>query len=95
MKKLTTTMVQETLNKPDGRLTVGLDLGDRSSFYCVLDEMVDSLKHRFPFRSCPCERESLGLGRPEAESAMPSFFEPKSLRLPPRSVRSPHPGSPS
>ena len=34
MKKLTTTMMQETLNKHDGRLTVGLDLGDRSSFYC-------------------------------------------------------------
>ena len=38
MKELTTTMMQETLNKQDGRLTVGLDLGDRSSFYCVLDE---------------------------------------------------------
>jgi hypothetical protein len=38
MKKLTTTMMQQTLNKQDRRLTVGLDLGDRSSFYCVLDE---------------------------------------------------------
>jgi transposase len=37
MKKLTTTMMQETLNKQDGCLTVGLDLGDRSSFYCVYD----------------------------------------------------------
>jgi transposase len=37
MKKLTITMMQETLNKHDGHLTVGLDLGDRSSFYCVLD----------------------------------------------------------
>ena len=43
MKKLTTTMMQETLNKPDRRLTVGLDLGDRSSFYCVLDEAGDVL----------------------------------------------------
>ena len=43
MKKLTTTMMQETLNKHDGRLTVGLDLGDRSSFYCVLDEAGDVL----------------------------------------------------
>jgi transposase len=32
MKKLTTTMMQEILNKQDGRLTVGLDLGDRASF---------------------------------------------------------------
>jgi hypothetical protein len=38
MKKLTITMMQQTLNKQDRRLTVGLDLGDRSSFYCVLDE---------------------------------------------------------
>jgi transposase len=43
MKKLTTTMMQETLNKYDGRLTVGLDLGDRSSFYCVLDGTGDVL----------------------------------------------------
>lgn len=32
MKELTTTMIQRTVNKQDGRLTVGLDLGDRSSF---------------------------------------------------------------
>jgi hypothetical protein len=43
MKKLTTTMMQETLNKQDRHLTVGLDLGDRSSFYCVLDEAGDVL----------------------------------------------------
>ncbi len=43
MWKLTTTMMQETLNKHDGRLTVGLDLGDRSSFYCVLDGTGDVL----------------------------------------------------
>jgi hypothetical protein len=41
MKELTTTMMQRTLNKQDGRLTFGLDLGDRSSFYCVLDEAGD------------------------------------------------------
>jgi transposase len=38
MKKLTTMIVQRTLNEQDGHLTIGLDLGDRSSFYCVLDE---------------------------------------------------------
>jgi predicted NBD/HSP70 family sugar kinase len=43
MKKLTTTMMQRTLNKQDGRLTIGLDLGDRSSFCCVLDEAGDVL----------------------------------------------------
>ncbi|HEY3620457.1 MAG TPA: hypothetical protein VGK96_26955 [Candidatus Sulfotelmatobacter sp.] len=43
MKKLITTMMQRTLNKQDRRLIVGLDLGDRSSFYCVLDEAGDVL----------------------------------------------------
>ena len=43
MKKLTTTMIEETLNKKDRRLTAGLDLGDRSSFYCVLDKTGDVL----------------------------------------------------
>jgi hypothetical protein len=43
MKKLTTMIVQRTLNKQDGRLTIGLDLGDRSSSYCVLDEAGDVL----------------------------------------------------
>jgi transposase len=43
MKKLTNTMIQETLNKKGRRLTGGLDLGDRSSFYRVLDETGDVL----------------------------------------------------
>jgi transposase len=43
MKKLTTTMMQQTLNKQDRRLTIGLDLGDMSSFYCVLDEAGEAL----------------------------------------------------
>lgn len=47
MKKLTTMIVQWTLNKQDGWLSIGLDLGDRSSFYCVLDEAGDVLlEHR-------------------------------------------------
>ena len=31
-------MMQPTLNKGHGTLTIGLDLGDRSSSYCVLDQ---------------------------------------------------------
>lgn len=38
MKKLTATTVQLPLNKRHGTLTIGLDLGDRSSSYCVLDQ---------------------------------------------------------
>jgi transposase len=43
IEKLTNTMMQGTLNKQNGRLTIGLDLGDRSSCYCVLDEVGDVL----------------------------------------------------
>jgi transposase len=38
MKKLTTTTGHRTGKLQNRRLTIGLDLGDRSSFYCVLDE---------------------------------------------------------
>jgi transposase len=42
MRKFTT-MMQQTPNQQNRHLTVGLDLGDRSSFYCVLDEEGDVL----------------------------------------------------
>ena len=38
MKKLSTAAVKQTTNFPTQKLTIGLDLGDRSSWYCVLDE---------------------------------------------------------
>src|ERR1700737_2645704 len=72
MKKLTTTMMQRTLNTRDGRLTIGLDLGDRSSFYCVLDEAGEVLleqKARTPpkaieesFGAMPLSRIALETG---------------------------------
>jgi len=38
MKKISTAGVKQTKNFSDQKLTIGLDLGDRSSWYCVLDE---------------------------------------------------------
>jgi len=38
MKKISTAAAKQTKNFPEQRLTIGLDLGDRSSWYCVLDE---------------------------------------------------------
>ena len=38
MKKISTTTATQTKNNRDRKLTIGLDLGDRSSWYCVLDE---------------------------------------------------------
>jgi len=38
MKKVSTTAAKQTTNCSQQSLTIGLDLGDRSSHYCVLDE---------------------------------------------------------
>jgi transposase len=38
MKKLSTPAGKTTKNFRDHKLTIGLDLGDRSSWYCALDE---------------------------------------------------------
>ena len=38
MKKVSTVAAKQIRNFPEQKLTIGLDLGDRSSWYCVLDE---------------------------------------------------------
>ena len=38
MKKISTTAAQEIEKVEGQKLTIGLDLGDRSSWYCVLEE---------------------------------------------------------
>jgi hypothetical protein len=38
MKKVSTAAAKQIKNILEQKLTIGLDLGDRSSWYCVLDE---------------------------------------------------------
>ena len=38
MKKISTAAAKQSRNFSQAKLTIGLDLGDRSSWYCVLDE---------------------------------------------------------
>src|SRR5438876_12343523 len=38
MKKVSTAATKQSRNISRQRLTIGLDLGDRNSWYCVLDE---------------------------------------------------------
>ena len=38
MKKISTAATKQSQNFSEQKLTIGLDLGDRSSWYCVLDE---------------------------------------------------------
>jgi transposase len=37
MKKVSTAATKQSKNVSEQKLTIGLDLGDRSSWYCVLD----------------------------------------------------------
>jgi len=39
MKKVSTPAVKATKHFSQPKLTIGLDLGDRSSWYCLLDEV--------------------------------------------------------
>jgi transposase len=70
MKKHTPMSVGLTLNRKCERLTIGLDLGDRSSCYCVLDEAGDVLLEQkvstTPKEEYPC---------------LPSPGEPCMLRI--------------
>jgi hypothetical protein len=38
MKKGSTTLARQSRKNSQQKLTIGLDLGDRNSWYCVLDE---------------------------------------------------------
>ena len=40
MKKVSTVAAKQSSNFFEQKLTIGLDLGDRSSWYCVLNEAV-------------------------------------------------------
>ena len=39
MKKVSTAVAKQSRNISQQRLTIGLDLGDRNSWYCVVDEV--------------------------------------------------------
>jgi len=69
MKELTTTMMQRTLNKQDGHLTIGLDLGDRSSFYCVLDEAGEVLLEQRVSTTPKAIKETFGV-MPRSRTAL-------------------------
>src|SRR5260370_7091776 len=46
MKKVSTAGVKATKNFSQPKLTIGLDLGDRSSWYCLLDEVGEVLQEQ-------------------------------------------------
>ena len=46
MKKVSTAAAKQIRNYSQPKLTIGLDLGDRSSWYCLLDEVGEVLREQ-------------------------------------------------
>ena len=46
MKKISTVAVKQNRNCSEPKLTIGFDLGDRSSWYCLLDEVGEVLREQ-------------------------------------------------
>jgi transposase len=46
MKKVSTAATKQSRNVSQPKLTIGLDLGDRSSWYCLLDEVGEVMQEQ-------------------------------------------------
>src|SRR5437762_13863029 len=60
MKKVSTAAVKGTKNFSQPKLTIGLDLGDRSSWYCLLDEVGEVLQEQKLSTTPKAMREAFG-----------------------------------
>jgi transposase len=79
MKKISTAAVKQSKNISGKKLTIGLDLGDRSSWYCVLDEAGEVLLEQKLTTTPKAMREVFGT-MPRClialETGMHSTYEP-------------------
>jgi transposase len=69
MKKISTAAARQTKNFRDHQLTIGLDLGDRSSWYCVLDEAGEVLVEQKLATTPKAMKEAFG-GMPRSRIAL-------------------------
>jgi transposase len=69
MKKISTDAAKQIRNFRDQKLTIGLDLGDRSSWYCVLDEAGEVLLEQRLGTTPKAMREGFG-GMPRSRIAL-------------------------
>jgi transposase len=69
MKKISTVAVKQSKNFSEQKLTIGLDLGDRSTWYCVLDEAGDMLLEQRLSTTPKAIREVFG-GMPHSRIAL-------------------------
>ncbi|MGA7080738.1 MAG: transposase [Terriglobales bacterium] len=69
MKKISTAEAKQSRNFSQAKLTIGLDLGDRSSWYCVLDERGEVLLEQKLGTSPKAMKEVFG-GMPRSRIAL-------------------------
>ncbi len=69
MKKISTVATQQIRNFSQPKLTIGLDLGDRSSWYCLLDEVGEVLQEQKLGTTPKAMREVFG-GMPRSRIAL-------------------------
>ena len=69
MKKVSTAAAKQNRNCFQQKLTIGLDLGDRSSWYCLLDEVGGSVAGTEPGTTPKTTREVFG-GVPRCRMAL-------------------------
>ena len=69
MKKVSTTARKQSRNFSQSKLTIGLDLGDRSSWYCLLDEEGEVLREQKLGTTPKAMREVFG-GMPRCRIAL-------------------------
>src|SRR5215469_17385803 len=69
MKKISTAAGKQTSSFQDQKLTIGLDLGDRSSWYCVLDGAGEVLLEQRVSTTAKAMKEVFG-GMPRSRMAL-------------------------
>jgi transposase len=69
MKKISTVAAKQIRNFSQQKLTIGLDLGDRSSWYCVLDERGEVVLEQKLSTTPKAMKEGLG-GMPHSRIAL-------------------------
>ena len=80
MKKVSTAAVKATKNFSQPKLTIGLDLGDRSGWYCLLDEVGEVLLEQKLGTTPKAMKEVFG-SKPRCRIALETGMQPWVSRL--------------
>jgi predicted NBD/HSP70 family sugar kinase len=79
MKKISTVVAKQSRNFPEQKLTIGLDLGDRWSWYCVLDEAGEVLLEQ-KLGTTPKAMKEVFRGMPRSRMALETGTLPEQCR---------------